>query len=165
MRPRTYFIDLDGTLFTHRGYGQANQTPPGYELPCAKEFVDALLARGHHVILTTGRRECLRAETVDQLNKAGIVYDQLIMGLPPGERIVINDSKSDLPITAYGLTVERNKGCVDLMRWAEQSLPIETNGQVPWQDTAGACCGLRVGEWLNATYPLGPEAPGYGRMP
>lgn len=34
----------------------------------------------------------------------------LIMGLPHGERVVVNDSKPHLNKTAIGIVVERNQG-------------------------------------------------------
>ena len=127
-RPRTYFIDLDGTLFYHNGSQFENSSSSS--LPGAKEFIDSLMAQGHRVILTTGRREVLRRRTEQQLDLYHIVYDQLIMDLPPGVRIVINDEKHDLSRTAYGLTVPRNKGRVDLMRWEEHTLSAEAHADV-----------------------------------
>jgi len=40
----------------------------------------------------------------------GIFYDILIMGLPRGERIIVNDSKPDGTKTATAINLVRNKG-------------------------------------------------------
>ena len=43
------------------------------------------------LIMTTARAEKYRQVTIDQLERAGLVYDKLIMGLPHARRTVIND--------------------------------------------------------------------------
>jgi len=128
-RPRTYFIDIDGTLVQHAMKGQADNVTTS-RLPGAKDFIDRLLAAGHRVILTTGRRKTLRLETEQQLSDAKIAYDELIMDLPPGIRIIVNDAKPDVPVTAYGITVPRNQGCLDIMRWEEHTLPGKAHAKV-----------------------------------
>lgn len=133
-RPRTYFIDIDGTLVQHAMKGQADNVTTS-RLPGAKDFIDRLLAAGHRVILTTGRRSVLRLETEQQLSDAKIAYDELIMDLPPGIRIVVNDAKPDVPVTAYGITVPRNQGCLDIVRWEEHTLPGKAHAKVQGADT------------------------------
>ena len=133
-RPRTYFIDIDGTLVQHAMKGQADNVTTS-RLPGAKDFIDRLLAAGHRVILTTGRRKTLRLETEQQLSDAKIAYDELIMDLPPGIRIVVNDAKPDVPVTAYGITVPRNQGCLDIVRWEEHTLPGKAHAKVQGADT------------------------------
>jgi hypothetical protein len=71
--------------------------------------------RGYTIILITGRKESARKLTEDQLQKFGLFYDHLIMGLPRGPRIIINDMKEDsLDKTAGHFCVERNKGIGDI---------------------------------------------------
>ena len=63
------------------------------------------------IVLTTGRKECLREITERQLLKMGIIYDKLIMGLPNGDRILINDKKiNGVNNTAYSINLVRNQG-------------------------------------------------------
>lgn len=108
-KPMTFFIDLDGTVFTHEGVGQWEQTTAQQiDLTGAKRAIDELLKYGHHVVLTTGRREQHRAATVQQLSNWGISYDQLVMGLPPGPRVIVNDRKPDGSVTAHAVSHERN---------------------------------------------------------
>ena len=72
--------------------------------------------KGYTIIITTGRKESARPATVKQLQRAGILYDALIMGFGGGERILINDRKlnSDHD-TAYAINLNRDtEGIKDL---------------------------------------------------
>ena len=67
--------------------------------------------KGYNIILTTGRKESLRQVTEKQLSDVGIFYDQLVMGLGGGVRVLINDLKEDSDmITAVAICVDRDKG-------------------------------------------------------
>jgi hypothetical protein len=109
---KTIFCDIDGTLLKHHGDGclyKAMKNPPEL-LPNVIETIDRWKYNEYRVILTTGRPESMRKRTEEQLDMVGIFYDMLIMGLPHGERVVVNDSKPKLHDTAIGIVVERNKG-------------------------------------------------------
>ena len=56
-------------------------------------------------------RESLRKRTEEQLSMYDIFYDQLVMGVGGGDRIIINDRKpnSDRD-TAYAINLNRNEG-------------------------------------------------------
>ena len=115
-KPKTIFCDLDGTLTKHPVDSTVIQDPD-YELevlPGTKEIMNDWDKKRYHVIITTGRKESAREATVKQLQRAGILYDQLIMGFGGGDRILINDRKpnSDRD-TAYVINVDRNKGLID----------------------------------------------------
>ena len=60
-------------------------------LPGAVTKINEWEVNGHKIILTTGRRESLRAETEKQLQSFGIPYDILLMGVSSGHRVLIND--------------------------------------------------------------------------
>ena len=68
-------------------------------------------SRGYYIVITTGRKKSARAATIKQLSRAGICYDELIMGFGGAVRYIINDRKpnSDKD-TAYAINIERNKG-------------------------------------------------------
>ena len=51
-----------------------------------------------------------RKFTENQLFECGIAYDQLIMGLGRGERVLINDKKVDGTNTARAICIDRNDG-------------------------------------------------------
>ena len=112
-RPKTIFCDLDGTLTKHpKDVGLIQD--PDYELellPGVKEFLYTIDVNSYHLVITTGRKESAREATIKQLQRAGILYDQLIMGFGGGDRILINDRKpnSDRD-TAYAINLVRNVG-------------------------------------------------------
>lgn len=117
--PKTIFLDLDGVLFRHAGtlqdVWQGARRRDQTLLPGVKEKLAEWDRRGYRVILTTGRRECMRADTERQLAAAGIFYDQLIVGIGRGQRVLINDLKadSDAP-TAIAICLPRNEGLVNV---------------------------------------------------
>lgn len=109
---RTLFIDIDGTLLKHHGQGTEGQVRlDPCVLPGVKEFLLKAERNGDSICLVTGRKESMRAKTVAQLQSVGISFDVLLMGVPRGPRIVINDMKpkSDKPM-AIGISVVRNAG-------------------------------------------------------
>lgn len=113
--PRTLFIDIDGTLIDHKG--NVDEVCAGLDavglLPGVREKINEWLLRGDQIILTTGRRESLRAITLAQLNRLAIPFDVLLMGVSRGERILINDKKpySDAYV-ASAIVLERDKGFI-----------------------------------------------------
>jgi hypothetical protein len=114
-RPKTIFCDIDGTLTKHT-------LPTQSQLPSNKmELLDGTLdklnewdRKGYRIILTTGRKEGLRAQTERQLQETGIIYDQLIMGIGGGTRYIINDNKPDGKQTAFAVNITRNEGIKDI---------------------------------------------------
>jgi hydroxymethylpyrimidine pyrophosphatase-like HAD family hydrolase len=111
-KPKTIFCDLDGTLVKHSNPVDVQNPDLVLEvLPGVHEKLIEWDTKGYHIVITTGRKESARESTIKQLQRAGILYDQLIMGFGGGDRILINDRKpnSDRD-TAYVINVERNKG-------------------------------------------------------
>ena len=111
-RPKTIFCDLDGTLVKHSN--PIDVQNPNLELevlPGTHERLVEWDTKGYYIVITTGRKESARESTVKQMRRAGINYDQLIMGFGGGDRILINDRKegSDRN-TAYVINLTRNKG-------------------------------------------------------
>jgi FMN phosphatase YigB (HAD superfamily) len=115
-RPKTIICDIDGTLVKHEI--PTKNTSPNKQLELLPGTVEKLSewdAKGYNVILITGRRESMRAATEKQLAEVGIFYDQLIMGMGGGPRIVINDNKPTGQETAFAINLERNKGINDII--------------------------------------------------
>lgn len=109
-RPITIFCDIDGTLVTH-----VKPTEQHYnKLKLLNGTVETILEwdkKGYNIILTTGRKESLRQITENQLSEAGIIYDQLIMGIGGGKRYLINDKKSYSDEDyAIAINLNRNQG-------------------------------------------------------
>lgn len=110
-RPKTIFLDIDGTLVKHSGIisDQFLKTPE--IIKGTLEKLSEWDRKGYNIILTTGRREGVRDITVKQLSELGIFYDQLIMGIGGGERVVINDKKPNSQNnTATSINLIRNEG-------------------------------------------------------
>jgi hypothetical protein len=115
IRKKSIFLDIDGTIIKHCGNLCSQYLNEADVLPNVKEKLLEWDLKGYNIILTTGRRESCRSHTEKQLANAGIFYDQLIMGIGGGQRILINDSKpNSTEPTAIAFTVERNVGIGDL---------------------------------------------------
>jgi len=113
---KTIFIDIDGTIFKHHGETGLHVI---YKAPA--EILDNVIEKfeqwkydENRIILTTARPESMRDITVQQLQEFGLFWDDMIMGLPRGERVIINDTKGDGTITAVGVPVVRNAGLKDV---------------------------------------------------
>ena len=87
-------FDLDNTLVNTKGSDYENSTP----IPKAIAKVRGYKDRGDHIIIMTARGSGSKVDwrdfTEKQLNKFGIPYDQLIVGLKPGGVDVFVDDKA-----------------------------------------------------------------------
>jgi histidinol phosphatase-like enzyme len=112
---KTIFLDIDGCLLKHFGNLSKQITNSPEILSGTIEKINEWEEAGHKIILVTGRKECTRELTKKQLLSVGIFYDQLIMGINRGERIIINDKKPNNEMcVARGIEIERNKGIGDI---------------------------------------------------
>jgi len=113
---KTIFLDIDGCIFKHKGNLSTQILENPTILPETIKKINEWNEAEHMIILVTGRKECMRKITENQLLSLGIYYDQLIMGVNRGERIIINDSKFDSDIiTASAIQLTRNKGIRDVV--------------------------------------------------
>ena len=103
--PKTWIFDLDGTLMKHNGYRMEDGDTL---LPGAKEAIDAIPLEDKIVILTS-RTEEIREQTLAFLRDKGIRYDEIIFGMPMGERIVVNDRKPSGIDMAYAVNLDRDR--------------------------------------------------------
>ena len=111
---RTLFIDIDGTLVKYMGGGHKQvMHQPHALLPGVLERRRLWEAPGHNIILTTGRRESVRERTESELQRLGIPYDTLLMGLVDGGRVVINDIGS-VGNKAFSVNLVRDAGWGDI---------------------------------------------------
>ena len=87
-------FDLDNTLVNTKGSDYENSTPIPEAIAKIREYKD----RGDHIIIMTARGSGSNVDwrefTEKQLNKFGIPYDQLIVGLKPGGVDVFVDDKA-----------------------------------------------------------------------
>lgn len=113
-KPKTIICDIDGVLLEHRNQGLSSQLNSG-PLRGTIEKINEWDAKGYNIILMTGRRESLRTKTEKQLLMYDIFYDQLIMGVGGGDRIIINDRKPDSDRdTAYSINLYRNESIMEV---------------------------------------------------
>ena len=106
---KTFFIDIDGTILTHAGNINEIWLRDFNVKDMVPDMIQKLnkwFADDHMIVLTTARSEPMRKKTEEILEKLGIPYHLLIMGLRCGPRIVINDLKpmnNDIMATGYNL--------------------------------------------------------------
>lgn len=113
--PKTIFCDIDGTILEHTGDIVRNYMENGNVLENVRETFKVWDKQNYSIVLTTGRKESTREYTERQLAACGIVYDKLIMGIPNGDRILINDKKANSGRnTAYAINVVRNSGFANI---------------------------------------------------
>ncbi len=115
IRPKTIFCDIDGTLVKHDPPSRTSK--PDYKMTLLEGTTETLLEwdkAGFNIILTTGRKESLRKVTEKQLSEVGIFYDQLVMGIGGGPRILINDCKDNGDQYASAINLTRNSGIKDI---------------------------------------------------
>lgn len=115
--PKTWILDLDGTLVKHNGYKL-----DGYDtlLPGARDFL-ANIRKEDMVVILTSRMEEYRQLTLDFLREQGIRYDHIIFNAPYGERIVVNDRKPSGLKMSFAFAPERDEAC-DITLCRDESL-------------------------------------------
>lgn len=114
-RAGTIFLDIDGTILSHKGSLTALMLEEPQILDGVLEKINQWEAAGFNIVMTTGRKESQRALTERQLEQLGIFYDQLIMGIGGGPRYLINDKKPNGSLTAVAINVDRNGGLKDIV--------------------------------------------------
>lgn len=108
---KTIFCDIDGCIFKHHGDLTSILKNKCELLPGARNAFMKWGKKGYTVILTTGRPESLRNITIQQINDAGLFYHHMIMDLPRGQRVIINDVKPECSYnTAACINIKRNEG-------------------------------------------------------
>jgi len=102
---KTWIFDLDGTIVKYSGH-----KIDGYDtfLPGAKEFLLSI-DPDDYILFVTARSEKYREITMKFLDDEGIRYNQILFGLPLGERILVNDTKPSGMKTAYAITPTRDE--------------------------------------------------------
>lgn len=102
--PKTWILDLDGTLVVHNGYKLY-----GHDvwLEGAREFLQSVPA-GDMIVFLTSRGEEWAAQTEAFLRESGVRWNHILYGAPYGERILVNDDKPSGLRTAYAVSRRRD---------------------------------------------------------
>jgi len=121
-KPRTIFCDLDGTVLKHlHRFSDIPKNEPQL-LPGVLEKINQWDSLGHKIIFVTARKESAREITEKHLKSLGLCWDQLIMGVTSGPRILINDKlNKNNPNRAIGINVITDGG-FELTNWEEFGL-------------------------------------------
>ncbi|MDB4337630.1 HAD family acid phosphatase [bacterium] len=106
----TIFCDIDGTIFKYRKF-ETFRTSPAVLTAGSFEKLNRWFDNGDMIILTTARPERMRDHTIRELQKAGVPYHKLIMGIRMGDRILINDTNPRRPgDRTFAYNVPRDEG-------------------------------------------------------
>ena len=101
----TWLIDVDGTVLQHNGH----KTGQDRLLPNVQEFWATIPAEDV-IILLSARTLDEMPRTLTFFEQAGLRYTHAFFGLPPGERIIINDAKPSGLKTAIAVNIVRDEG-------------------------------------------------------
>ena len=105
------FVDIDGTLITNSSHHFPPYTGSGEPIEDNIDLLAELHEQGKaKIILTTSRPERLRQLTIQELQTKGIPFDDLVMGLPHCQRIIINDFARSNPYpSCSAINIPRNE--------------------------------------------------------
>lgn len=110
MKKNTYFVDIDGTIFMYREFNDYHSTPARV-IKNSKQYLQQVWDQGHYIVLTTARPEELRIFTENELRINNIPYNQLLMGIERGPRVLINDMQyNSNQARAFAVNVKRDEG-------------------------------------------------------
>jgi len=120
-KKHTIFCDIDGSIFKYRKF-ETYTTSEAEVLPEVISKLDQWKKEGHRIILTTARPKDLYMHTVVELSKNGVSYDDIIMGIERGPRVLINDMDPEKEgLRAIGINLIRNEG-FENVDWSEYGL-------------------------------------------
>ena len=107
----TYFVDIDGTLIKYRPFDQIETVAPE-AITSVLDLIKTKYEEGAHIVITTARPSELELFTKQELEKIGVNYHQLVMGIGRGTRYIINDKDPHAPEVdrAVGINLIRNQG-------------------------------------------------------
>jgi len=107
--PKTWILDLDGTIVKHNGYKIDGKDSL---LPDVDKFLSQI-GQDDMVVFITSRKLEHKEETEEFLKSNGIRFDSIIYEAPYGERILVNDRKPSGLEMSYGINTKRDEA-IDL---------------------------------------------------
>ena len=111
------FVDIDGTLITNSSHHFPPYIGSGEPIENNIDFIAELHEQGKtKIVLTTSRPEKFRQLTIMELQTKGVPFDELVMGLPHCQRVIINDFARSNPYpSCKAINIPRNTD--DLMEY------------------------------------------------
>lgn len=111
----TFFVDIDGTIVKYRKFSELSTailTP----IQDVIDFINKSYDEGCHIVITTARPQSFELFTKQELEKLGVKYHQMLMGIGRGTRVVLNDKDPDSPELprAWGINFIRDQGLKDI---------------------------------------------------
>ena len=120
-KPKTIICDLDGTIFKHcHRYSSLNEITPELNDGVIDKF-NSWDSLGFKIILMTGRKESGRRITEAALERLGIPYDMLLMGVGNGPRVLINDKLNECDhdrAIAVNVVTDEGFNVIDWNKWS-----------------------------------------------
>ncbi len=107
----TFFVDIDGTLVEYRKFSEL-ATAVLKPITEVVDYINEQHKSGAVIIITTARPEIYRNYTINELEKIGVMYHQLVMDCGRGTRVILNDKDPENPELdrAVGINLTRNLG-------------------------------------------------------
>ena len=104
------FVDIDGTLITNSSHHFPPYVGSGEPIENNIDFLAELHEQGKtKIVLTTSRPDKFRQLTIMELQTKGIPFDELVMGLPHCQRVIINDfARSNQYPSCKAINIPRN---------------------------------------------------------
>ena len=105
------FVDIDGTLVTNSSHHFPPYVGSGEPIEDNIDLLAELHEQGKaKIVLTTSRPERLRQLTIQELQTKEIPFDELVMGLPHCQRVIINDFARSNPYpSCSAINIPRNQ--------------------------------------------------------
>ena len=103
--PKSWLLDLDGCIVRHNGHLEGNDEL----LIGVAEFWQSIPV-ADRIIVMSSRPETERQAIMDFFVARSLRVDHIILGLPHGERICVNDTKPSGLRTAVAINVPRDVG-------------------------------------------------------
>lgn len=103
--PKTWIFDLDGTIVKHNGYKLDGKDTL---LSGVREYFRQI-PETDYILILTSRPEEYREMTLCFLEEQGLRYDEILFGMPFGERIVVNDRKPSGIAMAVAVNLDRDR--------------------------------------------------------
>jgi len=111
----TFFVDIDGTIIRYRKFSELSTSvlTPVQDMI---DYINKSYDEGTHVVITTARPLQFELFTKQELEKLGVKYHQIVMGIGRGTRVVFNDIDPEMPELprAWGINLTRDRGLQDI---------------------------------------------------